>query len=112
MNDITVNPYLFFQGDCRVAMEFYKAIFGGELTIQTYDDVPGPTQPGMEGKIMHADLSGGAAKLMGSDTDQASDKTAKISISLGGSDEEKLTAIFNGLSEGVTVKYPLKKEFW
>lgn len=109
---IDFNPYIFFTGNCREAMEFYKGIFGGDLEIQTYDDVPGPTMEGMEGKIMHAKLSGGEIVLMGSDTAKASSKAAKISLSLGGSNEEKLTKIFEGLCDGVEVEHPLKKEFW
>lgn len=42
----------------------------------------------------------------------ASEKSAKITISLGGTDIEKLTKIFDSLSEGIEVKYPLKKESW
>ena len=112
MQDILVNPYLFFRGNAREAMEFYKSIFGGELTLSTYDDVPGPTPEGMEGKLMHADLRSGNITLMGSDTQEASEKAAKVTISLSGSDEEKLTGIFNQPSEGVEVQHPLKKEAW
>lgn len=112
MSLITSNPYLFFTGNCREAMEFYKEVFGGELTVQTYGDVGMNDGPMPADKLMHADLSGGDIKLMGSDTAQASVKAAKISLSLGGDDEEKLRAIFDKLSEDVTVQYPLKKEFW
>jgi len=112
MQDILVNPYLFFKGNAREAMEFYKNIFGGELTLNGYDDLPGPTQEGLEGKLMHADLRGGDITLMASDTLQASDKAAKVTISLSGDNEEKLTAIFNKLSDGVDVQFPLKKEAW
>jgi PhnB protein len=112
MDKITLDPYIFFAGDASAAMEFYKNIFGGQLEIQTYDDVPGPTQAGMEGKIMHAMLSGGDIRLMASDTPGASPKAAKVSLSLGGTDDAKLRKIFEGLSEDVEVQYPLKKEFW
>lgn len=112
MTDITLDAYIFFKGNCREAMEFYKSIFGGELTVQTYDDVPGPTPESMEGQLMHAMLEGGEVKLMGSDTAKASSRASKISLSLGGDDEEKLTKIFDQLSKDVDVQYPLKKEFW
>ncbi len=108
----TLNPYIFFKGSCREAMEFYKSVLGGELELQTYDDVPGDTPEGMSGKIMHASLRGGVATLLGSDTEKASDRAAKISLCLGGSDEELLTKIFEGLSEGADIFQPLKKEFW
>lgn len=112
MQPILVNPYVFFKGNAREAMEFYKSIFGGELTLNSYDDVPGPTPEGMAGMLMHADLRGGDITLMGSDTEGASDKAAKVTISLSGDDEEKLTTIFNKLSVGVEVQHPLKKEYW
>ena len=112
MNYSSIDPYTFFRGKAREAMEFYKNIFGGELTTQAYGEGSAPAQEGMKGKLMHAALSGGMISLMASDTVQASEKAAKISLSLGGSDEEKLTTIFNGLSEDVEVQTPLKKEFW
>lgn len=112
MQDITLNPYIFFQGNCREAMEFYKDIFGGELYFQTYEESGQDNAPEIKDKVMHASLTGGSVTLMGSDTEQASAKAAKISLSLGGQDKAKLTDIFNRLGEGGDVQYPLKKEFW
>jgi PhnB protein len=111
MSNITLDPYIFFRGNCREAMEFYKGIFGGELSLQTYKEVNmgGPEEAD---KLMHAALRGGAASLYGSDTEQASEKAAKVSLCLGGDDEAKLTEIFEGLSDGADVRQPLKKEFW
>lgn len=110
---VTVSPYIFFKGNALEAMEFYKDIFGGELTTQTYSDVNVPPTEGLDqDSLMHANLEGGHAKLMASDTAEASPVAAKISISLNGTDEPTLRAIFDKLSHGVEVKYPLKKEFW
>jgi glycine/D-amino acid oxidase-like deaminating enzyme/uncharacterized glyoxalase superfamily protein PhnB len=114
MANIKLNPYIFFKGNCREAMEFYKAIFGGELTTQAYEDVPTdfPGKDAMKGQLMHAALTGGDIELMGSDTQEASTQAAKVTISLSGDEAEKLTAFFDKLSEGVEVQYPLKKEYW
>ncbi|MFO0781639.1 MAG: VOC family protein [Candidatus Saccharimonadales bacterium] len=110
---VAVDPYIFFKGNAREAMEFYKHIFGGDLVTQTYAEVNMPPTEGLShDSLMHASLEGGHAKLMASDTAQASPVAAKISISLSGTDEETLRGIFDKLSEGVEVKYPLKKEFW
>jgi PhnB protein len=111
MSDITLDPYLFFSGNCREAMEFYKSVFGGELSIQTFGEVPG-TEPVNKDQVMHANLDGGAVKLFGSDSSKASERAAKIELCLGGSDEASIAKIFEGLSEGGTVTAPLKKEFW
>ncbi len=112
MSDTTVNPYLFFKGNARVAMEWYRSIFGGQLTFQTYGDVGATTDQTPAEYVMHAGLTGGLVALMASDTAQASDKAAKVTISISGPDEETLRTVFDHLSEDVAVQYPLKKEFW
>lgn len=112
MSTISVEPYLFFKGNCREAMEFYKGIFGGEIFLQTYGQVGAATDSTPADYVMHASLKGGEVELMASDTAEASPVAAKVSISLGGEDEDQLRSIFDQLSEGVEVKYPLKKEFW
>jgi PhnB protein len=114
MDNITLDPYLFFGGNCKEAMEFYKSIFGGELEIQLMDDVPGdfPEKESMKGQVMHAKLDGGDVRLYASDGTKASPKSAKVELCLGGTNEEKLTAIYNKLSEGGDARMPLKKEFW
>lgn len=113
MGKINVEPYLFFRGNCAEAMEFYKSIFGGEIEKMSYDDMHIPVPEGFTGaSLMHASLKGGEVELMASDTEQASEKAAKVSISLGGNDEEKLRKVFDGLSQDVEVKYALKKESW
>lgn len=33
-------PYLFFNGQCREAMQFYQSVFGGELSIMNADELP------------------------------------------------------------------------
>jgi len=110
----TLNPYIFFNGDCAEAMDFYKNAFGGELTMQKYSEVPGD----MPGKaehpdwVMHSALEGGLVKIMGCDSDKASPKAAKIELSIIGSDEDALRKTFDALSEGGSVKEPLKKQFW
>lgn len=116
MSKVTLDIYPFFMGNCREAMEFYKSIFGGELTIQTYGEVPGDKpeeMKGMDDKVMHASLKGGDIEMMASDsTRKAPFGPSFISLSLSGTDEEKLRSLFDKLSEGGEVTSPLKKEFW
>lgn len=122
MSDISLEPYIFFKGNCREAMEFYKSVFGGELTTQMADDVPADTQnykeedklraEAMKGMVMHSSLEGGAVKLMASDSPKASPAAKKISLSLGGYDEAKMRKIFDDLSAGGKVFMPLAKQFW
>lgn len=117
MSDIKLDVYLYFRGNCREAMEFYKHVFGGELKLQTYGDVPDSGIPGgvteaNRDRIMHASLSGGDINLLASDTDKASDKAAKIDLTLVGKNEERMREIFSKLSEGGEVHQELAKMFW
>ena len=114
MDKVTLDAYLFFDGTCGQAMEFYQEIFGGELRMQTYDEVPDDMlgKEEMKGKIIHASLMGGGVNLMASDAHEKSLGTGKIELSLSGYDDEKLRKIFQALSAGGQVKSPLRKEFW
>ena len=114
MSDINLEVYLFFKGQCREAMKFYKDIFGGELEIMSYGDTPDMELPEGATKdwVMHATLAGGEIKLMASDTVKASPVAAKVDLSLGGTDETRMREIFGKLSADGQINSPLKKEFW
>lgn len=116
MSDVRLDVYLYFPGNCREAMEFYKNVFGGELSMQTFGDVPDSVPGGLteenKDKVMHASLEGGDIKLMASDGSKASAKSAKVDLSLGGTDESRLREIFTALSEGGEVNQELTKMFW
>jgi PhnB protein len=118
MADVRLDVYLFFDGNCREAMDFYKGVFGGDLNVQTYSEAPQmPSEHGgkedMADKVMHASLEGGAVKIMASDS-PFPDKlgSGSVSLSLGGTDATKLTELFNALAEGGKVNQPLQKQFW
>ena len=114
MDKVTLDAYLFFPGNCREAMEFYRSVFGGTLNVQTYDEVPGGKKSAtMKGKVIHASLMGGEVNLMASDSPNKDGLgTGKISLSLSGTDEPTLRKMFTELSAGGKVTSGLKKEFW
>jgi PhnB protein len=114
MGKIELTPYIFFKGNCADAMKFYESVFGGKLDVTKYEDTPGdwPGKSEMHGKVMNSSLETDDFVIRASDTQKASDAAKKVSICLTGSDEAKLRKIFEGLSEGVEVQFPLKKEFW
>jgi PhnB protein len=112
-----VTPYLFFDGNCREAMEFYKSCFGGELTLMRYADGPeeafeGQGEPDLE-KIMHASLTGGEASLMASDNPMGAPKIGdNVSLSLNCETMDDIQRLFKALSEGGKVTMPLADAFW
>jgi len=113
MGKINLDPYLFFQGNCKEAMGFYKDIFGGELTIQKMDAYPDmPVDKSMKDIVMHAFLDAGDIRLMASDSRKASAKSAKVELSISGADKTKLHKYWDGLAKGGKITMPLEKAPW
>jgi len=112
MSTAALEPYIYFSGNCREAMEFYRDALGGELEFQSYGDSPGGAEAENPDWLMHASLSGGLAGLMGSDVASASDRAAKVELSLSGTDEDALRKAFDALASGGTVKMALARQFW
>jgi PhnB protein len=109
----TLKPYLFFAGNCRQAVEFYHTVFGGELALSTFAEVPDPAVQARGDGIMHADLTGGLVEFMASDNDRdEAYPPSCITLSMNGDDNEAITAAFNKLAEGGTITSPLTKEYW
>lgn len=112
-----ITPYLFFDGNCREAMEFYQSCFGGQLTLSRYSDAPegafgGEVVPDME-KIMHASLAGGEANLMASDNPMGAPRIGdNVALSLECETMDDIQRLFNALSEGGKVTMPLANAFW
>ena len=110
-----LTPYVSFRDNAREAMEFYKSVFGGELTVSTFADFHASEDPAEQDKVMHSQLtSPGGLVLMGSDTPNSMDYTSgsSISISLSGDDEAELTGYYEKLAESGKVTEPLAKAPW
>jgi PhnB protein len=108
-----LNPYLSFQDNAREAMEFYKSVFGGTLTMNTFGEY-GAEGPDAD-KLMHAQLETDAGyTLMGADTPQGMTHNPgdNITVSLSGDDADQLRGYWSKLSEGGTVAVPLEKQMW
>jgi PhnB protein len=110
-----LNPYLSFRNNAREAMEFYKDVFGGELTIGTFAEFQGSQDPSEDQLVMHAQLdSPSGLTLMASDTPQRMDYKPgnTFSVSLSGDDDAELRGYWEKLSDGGTVTMPLETAIW
>ena len=109
-----LNPYISFGGDAREAMEFYRSVFGGDLTVSTFGEFGMAEGPGSDG-VMHAQLETPAGfTLMASDTPPGMDYSAPnstITVSLSGDDQD-LRRYWEQLADGGTVMMPLEKQMW
>jgi len=110
-----LNPYISFKGQAKEAVEFYKAIFGGKLTMSTFKEGGAPVGPEEENNIMHAELQAdNGITLMVSDTMAQMNYTpgTNISISLSGDNEAELKGYWDKLSDGAKITQPLEKAPW
>jgi len=114
-----VQPYLFFDGRCEEAIEYYRSALGAEVTmLMRYKDAPDPPPPGMiapgsEDKIMHASLRIGETTVMASDGHCAGHLDFQgFSLSLTVADAAEADRVFAALADGGQVRMPLGKTFF
>jgi len=114
-----VETYLFFDGRCEEAIEFYKKTLGAETTmLMRFKDSPEPLQPGMippgsENKIMHVSFRICDTMVMASDgrcTGQANFQGFSLSLTVA--NEAEADRKFAALAEGGQVQMPMAKTFW
>ena len=112
-----LNPYLTFRDTAREALEHYRSVLGGELTLSTFGELGGVEDASERDKIMHGQLETPAGfTLMASDTPAAMEVVPGtdrwISLSGGGEDDAELRGYWDGLLEGGTVVEPLTTAPW
>ncbi|MFG2501156.1 VOC family protein [Streptomyces sp. NPDC048441] len=109
-----LNPYVTFGGDARQAMEFYKEVLGGTLTLSTFGEIGRQGTP-QDDKIMHGMLETPSGfTLMGADTPPGMEHTPgdNFSVSLSGDDDAELRGYWEKLTVGGSVSVPLEKQMW
>lgn len=109
-----LNPYLSFTDNARQAMDFYRSVFGGTLTVNTFGEFGAQDTPEAD-KIMHAMLETDRGfTLMASDMPAGMEHNRgnNIAVSLSGDDADELRGYWQKLSDGGTVTMPLEKQMW
>jgi PhnB protein len=114
-----LQPYLFFDGRCDEAIEFYRHTLGAEVTmLLRFKDSPEPHEdgmipPGAEDKVMHASLRIGDATVMASDGRCLGKPSFQgFALSLSVANEAEADRLFTALAEGGQVQMPLAKTFF
>ncbi len=114
-----IEPYLFFNGRCEVAIEFYKKTLGVEvLYMMRYKDSPEPQPPGMlpsgsENKIMHMNFRIGNSTIMASDGQcQGTMNFQGFSLTISVKDAAEAESVFTALAEGGQIQMPLSQTFF
>ena len=111
-----VQSYLFFDGRCDEAIEFYKKTLGAEVgMLMRWKDCPDKSMctPSNENKVMHASLKIGETRVMASDGRNTGNPEFKgFALSVNAKDEADADRLFNSLSAGGNVMMPLGKTFF
>ncbi|MGL4768550.1 MAG: VOC family protein [Formosimonas sp.] len=111
-----LEAYLSFNdGQCEAALNFYKAIFKGDITMMMrFSDAPMPYDEASKNNVMHARFEAEQVCFMASDSmpNQPVQFGNNVTLALNFADEAEETRVFNALSESGTVTMPLADMFW
>lgn len=114
-----IQPYLFFDGRCEEAAEFYRSKLGAEVTmLMRFKDNPEPPQPGMvppgaEDKVMHMSLRIGDSTVLMSDGQCLGQPSFQgFSLTISVQDDAEAERVFAALGDGGQVRMPLGKTFF
>ena len=111
-----VQPYLFFEGRCEEALEFYRSALGAEVTmLMRFKDSPDPAMipPGAADKVMHASFRIGQTTVLASDGRcEGRSSFQGFSLSLTVPNDAEAERLFGSLTDGGQVQMPLTKTFF
>ena len=113
-----VQPYLFFDGQCEEAIEFYKKALGAKVgMLMRYKESPEAPPPGCapadSNKVMHAQFQIGEVIIMASDgRATGKPKFEGFALSLTLSTPAEVDKAFGALADGGKVEMPLAKTFF
>lgn len=114
---MAIVPYLFFEGRCEEALNFYRDKLGAQIVMMMrYKESPESCEnipPGNEEKIMHATLRIGDGEVMASDGMMGPPTPFQgFSLSIPAKDGADAKRIFEALADGGTVQLPLTETFF
>jgi PhnB protein len=114
-----IQPYLFFNGSCEEAVEFYRKALYAEVEMMMrhkespQPPPPGTVPPGFENKILHTSFRVGQTTIMASDGCSADKPNFQgFSLSIAVPNEAEANRVFAALADKGQVRMPLSKTFW
>jgi PhnB protein len=111
-----VQSYLFFDGRCEEALEFYKKAVGAQVDmLMRFKESPDKAMiaPGSENKVMHAQFKVGDTKVLASDGRcQGQPKFDGFALTISTRTEAEAEKTFAALGDGGKVAMPLTKTFF
>jgi len=116
---MNVQPYVFFDGKCEEALEFYKGAIGAKVEmLMRFSECPDKSQPGSipagaENKVMHASFKVGDTQILASDGHSTGKPTFQaFGLTLNAASDAEADKLFNAVGKGGQVQVPLGKTFF
>ena len=117
-----VQPYLFFDGCCEQALDYYRSALGAQaIELMRFKDSPEPPAPGMippgaEDKVMHASFRIGETTVLASDGrcmgQPSSQRFHGFALTLTVRENAEAEQLFARLTDGGQVQMPLAETFF
>jgi PhnB protein len=111
-----VQPYLFFDGRCDEALEFYKKATGAKIgMLIRWKDSPDKSMctAGNADKVMHAQFEIGDTKVLASDGRcEGKPSFHGFALTIAANSEVEADRLFAALGEGGQVTMPMSKTFF
>ena len=112
----TVQPYIFFDGKCEEALEFYKGAIGAKVDMMMrFKEAPDQSQmqPNTGEKVMHAAFHVGTTQVLASDGHCAGKPSFQgFGLALNAKNDAEAEKLFTAVGKGGQVLEPLTKTFF
>jgi PhnB protein len=113
---VQVQPYLFFDGRCEEALDFYKKAIGAQVEMMMrWKDNPDQSMctPQNANKVMHASIKVGEASVLASDGRcEGKPEFKGFALTIAAKSEAEADKLFRALADGGQVQMPLTKTFF
>lgn len=111
-----VQPYIFFDGRCEEALEFYKKALGAKVDmLMRFKEAPdqATVAPESKDKVMHAAVHIGDTQILMSDGRcQGKPSFQGFSLTIAAPDNTEGERLFKALADGGEVRMPMGETFF
>ena len=112
----TVQPYIFFDGKCEEALDFYKGAIGAKVEMMMrFKEAPDQTNipAGSGDKVMHAAFRVGETQVLASDGHSTGKPVFQgFGLALNAKTDAEAEKLFGAVGKGGQVLQPLTKTFF
>jgi PhnB protein len=111
-----VQPYVFFDGKCEEALEFYKGAVGAKVNaLMRFGEAPDQSQikPESKNKVMHSAFQIGETEILASDGYCLGAPAFQgFALTIHAADNREAMRLFTAIAEGGKIQMPLEKTFF